>query len=366
MKKFLTLAFLALVLAAGASAPFSYPFAHGPYLQGLAPDEVSVYFADTDHYRGLSWVELKRGDSVERIFASHDGLIDAYDKMNVIRIRGLQPDTEYEYRVSTKRITDFQPYKVTYGDSIASRWYKFRTLDPKAEDFTFVVVPDIHGDTDKYSRLLSYMPMDSVQMVFLNGDMMDYMDSPERPYDAFIDASVSIFATRIPFVAVRGNHETRGAYARYFARYVHKPEGRFYGLYMVGETAVLVLDTGEDKPDGHPVYAGLTDFDNYLHTEAEWLARKVRSKAFRGASHRIVVMHQPPMSRGPGLVRELFMPILEKAKIDLMLCGHTHRAMSSEQWGFPVVVNDNHSASLVRVTREGITVRTTNEKGEEI
>lgn len=358
MNKFLVFAALIMAFSAGASAPY----AHGPYLQGLTESEVSVYFATPG--RGLSWIELKKGDSVENIFSSHDGLIDAYETMNIIRIEGLQPDTEYEYRVVTKIIDDFQPYQVTYGDSIRSGWHKFRTLDPGADEFTFAVVPDIHGELDKYANLMSHLPTDSLQMVFLNGDMMHYMDTAERPYKAFVDMSAELFAARIPFVAVRGNHETRGAYGRHFSDYVYKPEGRFYGLYMVGETAVMVLDTGEDKPDDHPVYAGLTDFENYLREEAEWIEHTVRSKAFRKARHRIVIMHQPPFADGFALVRELFMPILGKARIDMMFCGHTHRTMRSEEWGFPIIVDDNHSVSLVRVTRDGITVRTTNEEGE--
>ncbi len=230
MNRFI-LAVLALTLAAGVRAQNS--FDHGPYLQGLSSDAVSVYFATLE--RGLSWVELRDGDSVERIYSTHDGLVDANGTMNAIRLGGLQPDTEYEYRVVTKQITEFQPYRVTYGDSIVSPWYGFRTLDPRAGEFMFAVVPDIHGDNPKYRRLMSQMPMDSVQMVFLNGDMMDYMDTPDRPYKAFIDTSVELFATHKPFVAVRGNHETRGAFARSFGDYVYKPDGRFYGLYMVGE-----------------------------------------------------------------------------------------------------------------------------------
>ncbi len=363
MKKFLSAA-LTLVWAVGVQAQAQYSFGHGPYLQGLNHEGVSVYFTTSE--RGFSWIEVRKGSTMERVISAHDGLADAHDTRNAIRIDGLQPDTEYEYRLVSKQITDFQPYKVTYGDSIASPWYSFRTLDPEAKDFTFVVVSDIHCDNAKYRRLMSHFPMDSVQMVFLNGDMMDYIDTSERPYTAFIDASVDMFATSKPFVAVRGNHETRGRYARLFSDYVYTPEGHFYGLYMVGETAVLVLDTGEDKPDDHPVYAGLADFENYHREEAKWLSEIVHSKNFRGARHRIVVMHQPPLSRGVNRIREMFMPILTKAKIDLMLCGHTHKKIRSEEWGFPIFVNDNHSASLVRVTRKGIDVRTINEEGKEI
>lgn len=367
MKKII-FALLAVIAVGNAYAQSNYRFDHGPYLQGLAADAVSVYFTTSEP--GFSWVEVRKGDRVERVAATNDGLVDACVNQNAIRIEGLEPATKYEYRLVSKRIAEFQPYKVTYGDSIASPWYAFETLDPAARESTFAVISDIHGDNAKYRSLMAQMPMDSVQMVFLNGDTMDYFETRGYPYSAFIDLSVEMFAREKPFVAVRGNHETRGKMARDYHNYVYRPDGRYYGLYRVGETAVLVLDCGEDKPDDHPVYAGLTAFDDYRREEAAWLAEIVKSKDFRRSRHRIVLIHAAPTPADTDYVSEqiseLFMPILNKAGIDLMICGHRHRREFLDDGPFPIMVDDNRSASLVKVSRDGIVVRTVDTKGNAV
>lgn len=291
---------------------------------------------------------------------------------NAIPISGLEPATEYEYRLVSKRMDGFLPYKVTYGDSIASPWYSFSTLDPNARCFSFMTVSDIHDDAGKLRRLVSHMPADSLDMVFMIGDIMSYFTRPGQPYSSFIDTAVEMFATGKPFVVVRGNHETRGHLARTYHDYVYMPGGNFYGFFRAGDTAIVMLDSGEDKPDTHQVYAGIVSFDDYRRRQAEWLRGVVRSRSFRSARHRIVMMHIPPVARHDGKagaegyamrqVHDLFVPILDKAGIDLMICGHTHRQMFFE-CGFPVVVNDNKSASRVDVSPDGIRVKTVDVDG---
>ncbi len=368
----------ALFVAAGATA--QHTFNHGPYLQGVTEGEASIYF--TTSGRGFSWVEAReKGSSAEarRYVTTRHGLIEAYNTRNAIRLEDLRPGTEYEYRMVSKEMVDFQPYKVTYGDSITSPWYSFRTVDPRAKEYTFAVVSDIHGDAEKYTTLLVHLPMEEVQTVFLNGDTVDYFVEPDQLYPAYIDASVEMFATGKPFVAIRGNHETRGALAREYHNYVYRPNGEYYGLYKVGDTAVVVLDCGEDKPDSHPVYAGLVDFYDYRARQAEWLKGVVESDEFRSAGHRVVMIHIPPIDRaeadedryreldgGTQQVYDFFVPVLNGAGVDVMMCGHTHRQMlfePQEDRDFPVVVNDNRSASLVRVSSAGVNVRTVDVDG---
>lgn len=377
---FLPAAFLCFAQAfAQQAADTAYRFTHGPYLQGLTPEGVHVYF--TTSGRGVSAVEVRRKgtSAVRRVFSYTDGLVQANNTRNAIRLDSLEPNTAYEYRLSSVPIKKFRLSNNVYGDTVTTPWYGFRTPDPSATSCTFVTLSDMHDDAAKYGKLLSYMPLQETDAVFALGDMLSNFSRPDQPYPSFIDTSTVRFARHIPFVAVRGNHETRGQYARLYGRYFYLPKGKFYATYQWGDTFFIVLDTGEDKPDGHIDYSRITAFDAYRREQADWLRQVVRSDAFRQARHRIVLLHIPPVKRGantrasahgPAMVDSLYMPILNREKIDLMIAGHLHEFMYREpeagENSFPILLNSNASATLVRVSREGVAVRTVDTEGKVI
>lgn len=372
---------IALFSPVAAQAQQAYTINHGPYLQGLTYDGVIVSFTTSE--RGFSKVEVreKGSDEVREFRTSKHGLFEANNTHNVIEVKNLKPATEYEYRVVSKKLTRFEPYHVRFGEEVASEWYSFRTFDPEAKSVSFVVANDIHDKADLCAKMLDVQPLDEIEMVFYNGDIMSYYNREGQPFTSFIDVSVEKFAKNKPFAVVRGNHETRGQFARIYDEYIHNtPEGMFYGVFYFGDTAVVMLDGGEDKDDQHPVYGGLVDFDNYRREEAEWLKGVVRSPEFLAAKNRIVIMHVPPIVermaeieenkkeimrqiawRGASHLGELIIPILNEADIDVMLCGHIHRQLIyPEQPGvleFPIVVNDNVSSLYVRSDEAGVYVK---------
>lgn len=382
-------ALLAALCVATTTQAQTFGVSHGPYLQGLDYDGVTVVFA-TSH-NALSKVELrKKGGDEKRVFDSRkDGLIMADNTHNVIHIDGLEPATEYEYRIVSKQVANFQPYKVTFGEDYASPWYSFSTFDPAAREFKFIATNDIHENAAKCGQQLSQHPLAEADMVFYVGDMINYFHSPEQPYKGFIDISVEKFAKHKPFAVVRGNHETRGALARTYDKYIHNNrEGKYYAFYTFGSTAVIMLDSGEDKPDNHEVYAGFTAFDEYRLEQVEWLKGVLKSKEFRRARNRIVMLHIPPaveaMKSGydakaiDGMLSwhgnkhwgEILLPVLQNAGIDLMISAHQHRfhlipAIKSAN-SFPILVNSNNSSMYVVSNDEGVQVRVVNLDGKEL
>ncbi len=356
----------------------AYRFDHGPYLQGLSDRGVFVYF--TTSAKGFSSVELRdpSDGNITRHVTIDDGLIEANNTQNAIELKGLKPNTRYEYRLLSSKIKQFRLSRNVYSDTIRSDWYSFNTLDPKATSATFITTSDIHDDAEKYKRLLAYMPLQQTQMVFLLGDILSHFSREGQPYSSFIDVSVDAFAKEVPFVLIRGNHDTRGALARTYDQYIRRPDRHFYGTYSLGNTFVIMLDTGEDKPDSHHDYSGLTAFEDYRKEQEVWLRKVVKSKEFKSAKHRIVLAHIPPVKddgtskrvsvHGPDMVYKLYLPILNKEKIDLMVSGHTHRYELIEAKkgvnNFPILINDNKSISFYKVSSEGVHVKTVDDKGE--
>ena len=375
MKK-IVFCFLGLLAVLYTASAQSYTFNHGPYLQELSEHAVTFVFTTSD--KGFSWVEVKPdGGEAKRHYTVRNGLRDAYNTFNVIRVENLRPDTRYQYRLCSKQIADFQPYKVTFGDSIVSPWRRFSTPDPKATACSFIALSDMHQQPDKLGRLLNQAGVGSADMIFYVGDMMNYYDNEETPFRSFIDKSVELFASEKPFVLVRGNHETRGNMAREYARYVPKSSGKYYGAYRVGDIMFVVLDCGEDKPDDFWVYAGLTDFDGYRTEQAAWFGKLIRSKAYKSAKWRIVMKHFPPLSHMEGDnperhgiqdITDKFLPLYNQAKIDLMISGHTHayEFMSPDKYDrltFPVIVNSTESVARIDIDGRTLKAKVTDTGG---
>ena len=129
--------------------------------------------------------------------------------------------------------------------------------------------------------------------------------------------------------------------------------------------AQFSLDTGEDKPDSDLEYSGITDYDNYRTEQMEWLKQVVASDAFKQAKFKVVIAHIPPVPiegawHGAREVMEKFIPILNKANIDIMFCGHLHQhvyAEPSNKIQFPILVNSNNSCVLAETRGNQLNVK---------
>lgn len=359
-------------------AQFPYRFTHGPYLQEPSATGMTVVF--TTSAPGFSWVELmKPGEPPVNYYRVRNGLREAGNTLNAVRMTGLQPATRYLYRICSRQVDAFDPYRVAFGDSLVSDWIPFRTVDPQADDHSFLIMSDIHGDTVRLRKLLNRGDYNSCDAVIFVGDMADYLDTPDALFRGFIDRCTDLFATRIPFVAVRGNHETRGAFAHTYSAYIPREDGLIYGAYRWGDVMMVMLDAGEDKPDSRQVYAGLTDFDAYRSQQAAWLRNLVAGPIYRTAHYRIVLSHYATLypticdrmkglyNHGMADMSRKFLPVLNDSSVDLMLSGHTHRFawyLPGDRGNrFPVVVGSDRSAVRLDVGEGTIRVRAFDEEG---
>ena len=140
---------------------------------------------------------------------------------------------------------------------------------------------------------------------------------------------LELFAKEIPFVYVRGNHETRGKFARMLPNYLTTPRGKYYYSFDHGPVHFLVMDGGEDKDDTHWAYSGLADFDRYRDEQKAWLEKEIQTDAYKKAAFRIVLVHMPHRQsedrHGVTDLHNKWRPLFNQGKIDLMISGHTHR-----------------------------------------
>ncbi|MDR1676515.1 MAG: metallophosphoesterase [Tannerella sp.] len=355
---------------------------HGPYLQAVGENEVTlVWTTDGD---AVSWVELApAGDdsfyAEERpaCYQTKDGN-RVVGKLHKVTIPGLAKGTEYRYRVFSKAVLHYEGQNdVLYGHVASTgvnrkKPLRFRTLDTGRTDIAFTVVNDIHGRIDDLRALTRNALYGNQDLVIFNGDMVDVMEEETAFFAGFMDEAVNLFASEVPVLYARGNHETRGKFSTSFSSYFPTATGKTYSSFRQGPVHFIILDSGEDKPDSDIEYSGLSQFDAYRSEQREWLKKELQSESFRTAKYRLVIVHIPPVDsnwHGTLDVREKFLPGLNSAGITAMFCGHTHRYHYLEPGplhDFPILVNAPNTALEVKADAAGMTVRRIDLDGKEL
>jgi acid phosphatase type 7 len=348
----------------------------GPVLE--SPTETSIRVTWITERNATGTVEYGPAeDELQTAYSSRHGLIDANQRLHSILLEGLRPGTLYCYRVVSREILNFAAYKVDFGEAVTNELHHFRTLDRRLQKFSFLVFNDIHDQAATIPELLRVAGPQPYDFIVFNGDTVSHTDD-EKPVVSILSQAASSFASSIPMVWVRGNHEARGRFARQLPDYMGLPNERYYYSFDHGMVHFIVLDAGEDKMDGSPEYSGLVDFSRYRREQGEWLKAHVRESSFKRAKFRVVICHMPfPRDMGSRHARpgeknvflgmpdayEQFGHTLEKAGIDLMLSGHVHSAAvippEPPRHSYPIIQgggNKGDARTLIRVnvTRQGL------------
>jgi hypothetical protein len=148
-------------------------------------------------------------------------------------------------------------------------------------------------------------------------------------------------------------------------------DGRFYYARDPGPVHLIVLDTGEDKPDDTNVYAELNRTTAYRDEEFRWLEAHVRTNArVADAPFRVVAMHQPQWGwLAEGNAR--WIELANEAGVDLVIAGHRHRfsyAAPGEGGAhtYHLITVGQDQVARVDATETELTVVVTGTDGEEI
>jgi predicted phosphodiesterase len=359
-----------LLCWAGLHAQDTFDIIYGPYLQQISESEATVVWITGRD--AVAWVELAPDDGTHfyaearpRYYQSIGGRRHI-GTVHTVRLSGLQKGTNYRYRAYSTEVTRFEDFNVTYGKTVATEVYRrkpngFTTFDNGKTSIRFTVVNDVHEKNDLLADLLGDVNARNPDFIIFNGDMCSNMQTQEQVFEGFMTQSIERFASNIPFFYARGNHETRGRLAFDYLKYFPSPTGEPYYTFRCGPVFFVVLDGAEDKPDSDMEYHGLGNYDPYRKEEARWLESVVESEEFRNAPYRIVILHIPPSGdswHGELEAKRLFLPVLNRAHVDLMLSGHLHRHIyfpaGQADCRFPLLVNSNEHALDIDVDMQRI------------
>lgn len=375
----------AVLVLAGEPVESKISIVHGPYLQNMGQDEVTIVWLSDKP--SVGWIELAPDDGSNfyakerpRYYDASSGVKNT-SQVHTVTLKKLDPGTRYRYRAFVQEVIGHKGHRVIYGNYASTDVYKkaplsFTTADYSADETSFAVLNDIHGKKEVLDKLVSSCDLDETDFFIFNGDMVSVFNEESHIFDGFMDTSVTLFASEIPMYYARGNHETRGAFATGFHKYFSQNEENLYFTFRQGPVFFVVLDTGEDKPDSDIEYSGITVYDEYRTEQAEWLQQVLDSDEYKNAPYKVVIAHIPPVPNadegwwhGTLEVENKFMPLLREAEPDLMLSGHLHEYIhqqADDKTPFPVIVNSNDTVLKAVAGPRGIEVEVIDVSGKVI
>jgi len=240
-------------------------------------NEYSVVFSTSDC--GTGYIEYSFEGKDYNVFDQTGGRLNTERKIHSVKVpyEHLKGNT---YTVSSTRVIDEFSYGSRLGKTVTSNEYTFSVNE--AENQSWLVISDWHTLLDKaYKAVANAGEYDGV---ILLGDATPGVDFENEVVKNIIKFGGEISKGAVPVLYVRGNHETRGAYANDLAIALGLDE--FYYTTSIGDYSFVILDSGEDKDDSHSEYGGMTDYNTYRASMIEWLKNtEVRTDKVIALSH---------------------------------------------------------------------------------
>lgn len=344
-----------------------------PYLQNPVGNGITVMWETT--VPAYCWVEYGTDSTqLQRARTIMDGQAVCNNKLHKIRLDGLQPGQKYYYRVCSQEILRYQAYNKVFGKTVQSEFNEFTLPAPDSDNFTAVVFNDLHQHPQTFRALCQQIQNIDYDFVVFNGDCVDDPASHEQATTFISELTEGVHSDRVPTFFMRGNHEIRNAYSIGLRDHYDYVGNKTYGAFNWGDTRIVMLDCGEDKPDDHWVYYGLNDFTQLRNEQVDFLKKELASKEFKKAGKRILIHHIPLYGNDyKNLCEDLWKPLLKKAPFNVSLNAHTHEYAYHPKGkldnNFPVVVGggydmDSATVMVIEKKKGELRIKVLNTKGE--
>ena len=344
-----------------------------PYLQNPVGNGITVMWETT--VPAYCWVEYGTDTTqLKRARTIVDGQVVCNNYLHKIRIDGLQPGQKYYYRVCSQEILLYQAYKKVFGNTAQSAFSEFTLPATDTDSFTAVVFNDLHQHTQTFRALCQQIKNVNYDFVVFNGDCVDDPVDHNQATSFISELTEGVCGDRIPTFFMRGNHEIRNAYSIGLRDHYDYVGDRTYGSFNCGDTRIVMLDCGEDKPDDHWVYYGLNDFTQLRNEQVDFLKKELSSKEFKKAGKRVLIHHIPLYGNdGKNLCANLWTKLLEKAPFNISLNAHTHKYAYHPKGelgnNYPVIIGggykmDGTTVMILEKKKDELRVKVLNAKGK--
>lgn len=262
--------------------------------------------------------------------------------LHTAQMKALAPATKYAYRV---------------GDGNNwSEWFHFRSASNSPEPFTFIYFGDAQNDLrSMWSRIVREAQSDAPKAAFMlhAGDLVNVANRDAEWGEWF--GGGHWLNAMVPSLATPGNHE--------YGRETVEVDGEKTTVRKLSEHWKPYFSFPMNGPEGLKETVYWMDFQgtriislnsNEQHElQAQWVEQVLANNPNRWT---IITFHHPMYSSAKGRdnvgLRQLWKPIFDKYKVDLVLQGHDH---SYARTGLELPVSAENLETGINV-KEGPTV----------
>lgn len=355
--------------------PVSAIITHGPYLHAPTDSSATITWS-TDLPATVRVLYGINGQLNKVAYAERYGMLTV-GTVHSVRLNNLKPGQRYDYRVVSMPVFEVTGYWPKTGVEKESETFSFTTFDPRKATVRFASITDTHENLVRIDTLMRHLKNDTLDFLVQTGDAFNDIRSESQVWDKWLSPLIhGKLHQSIPLILARGNHDVRGAFAREFVKYVPVEEDRYYFSRDAGPVHLLVMDSGEDKPDSTQVYASLNRFEEYRREELAWFKHHAATNTrARSAPFRIVVMHQPSWgwdwtSSASDAARSEWVTAANSAGVDLVIAGHDHdfsfTPAGPKGAQYPVLVVGTDQVAKVQATQKEIRVQVIGKDGSEV
>lgn len=344
-----------------------------PYLQNPANNGMTIMWETS--IPTYSWVEYGTDTTLlSRARLLIDGQAEFNESIHKIRLEGLIPGQTYYYRVCSQEILQYKAYSKKFGHTAKSEFHSFTMPATDTDSFTAVIFNDLHQRSAVFQALLKQVKQIDYDFVIFNGDCIDDPINHAQATRFVKELTEGVGGNLIPTLFMRGNHEIRNAYSVGLRKHMDYVGGKTYGVFNWGDTRIVMLDCGEDKPDSTPVYYDLNDFTQLRQDQAGFLKEELKSKEFKKADKRILI-HHIPLYGCDNLCWDLWEPLLRKAPFHVSINAHTHKfayhPKGTLKNNYPVVIGggnrvENATVMILEKKKGELRIKVLNADGKEL
>ncbi len=262
---------------------------------------------------GAAWVLI---DGV-RYTDNYGGVVRSASTTHKVHVDQKILDGAKKYTV----VLAILPERPAYFPKTAEKFEKEYSFRPLPDgDIRAYMLADTHSKVEEPANAASFFGEGNLDLLILGGDNGNTADDEESVL-TMAKISAIVAKGEIPVIYMRGNHDTRGAYAEFLSEYVGTDCGKTYFTVKLGRVQGMILDAGEDKLDTHEAYGDIADYTAFRKEQLDF----IKNTTLDGEIN-LVLCHVPFASFDTPF-NDIFAEwteALNEKGIDLMLAGHRH------------------------------------------